>query len=102
MDSSDIIDGFIARKIGKTSSFGAKIDSVADMIMVGVLLFLLYPIIKPTTKIVIWVIFKSSKKIVRIVSPFIGFETAKQLSNYVIKRVFRALCCLEKYKEKWS
>ncbi|MCW7999757.1 phosphatidylglycerophosphate synthase, partial [Clostridium sp. cpc1] len=53
---SDIMDGFIARKTGTTSSLGAKIDSMADMIMVGVLLFLIYPIANLTNKIVIWII----------------------------------------------
>jgi CDP-diacylglycerol--glycerol-3-phosphate 3-phosphatidyltransferase len=53
---SDIIDGFIARKTGTTSRFGAKLDSIADMIMIGVLLFLLYPIINPKIEIIIWVI----------------------------------------------
>jgi CDP-diacylglycerol--glycerol-3-phosphate 3-phosphatidyltransferase len=53
---SDIADGFIARKTGTVSSIGARIDSVADMVMAGVLLFLLYPIIKPLNEIIIWVI----------------------------------------------
>lgn len=53
---SDIMDGFIARSTGTASVLGAKIDSVADMAMVGVLLIVLYPIINPDRKIVIWII----------------------------------------------
>ena len=53
---SDIMDGFIARRVGITSRFGAKLDSMADMIMVGVLLVVLYPIINPTIEIAIWII----------------------------------------------
>jgi CDP-diacylglycerol--glycerol-3-phosphate 3-phosphatidyltransferase len=54
---SDIIDGFIARKIGATSRLGEKLDSIADLIMAGVLLFVLFPIINPTTEIIFWIIF---------------------------------------------
>ena len=53
---SDIMDGFIARKTLTISTLGAKLDSIADMIMIGVLLFILYPIINPSTKIINWVI----------------------------------------------
>ncbi|WP_026884549.1 CDP-alcohol phosphatidyltransferase family protein [Clostridium akagii] len=53
---SDIMDGFIARSTGTASVLGAKIDSAADMAMVGVLLIVLYPIINPDRKIVIWII----------------------------------------------
>ena len=53
---SDIIDGFIARKTGTTSRLGEKLDSIADMIMIGVLLFILYPIINPSTEILLWII----------------------------------------------
>jgi len=62
---SDIIDGFIARKTGTTSRLGEKLDSIADLIMVGVLLVVLYPIINPTTEIIIWII---SIGIIRLVS----------------------------------
>lgn len=53
---SDIVDGYIARKTGTTSKLGAKIDSVADMTMVGVLIIVIYPIINPSQKVGIWII----------------------------------------------
>ena len=31
---TDMLDGFIARKINATSEFGAKLDSVADMLII--------------------------------------------------------------------
>ncbi|MFB3162401.1 CDP-alcohol phosphatidyltransferase family protein [Neobacillus sp. 179-J 1A1 HS] len=42
---SDIMDGFIARRTGKTSSLGERLDSMADMVMTVVLFVLLYPIV---------------------------------------------------------
>ncbi|EJO5349241.1 CDP-alcohol phosphatidyltransferase family protein [Clostridium botulinum] len=71
---SDIMDGVIARKTGTTSSLGAKIDSIADMVMVGVLLFLIYPIANITSKIVIWIILIS---IIRLLSVFIAMKKYK-------------------------
>ncbi len=53
---SDIMDGFIARSTGTASVLGAKIDSLADMTMVGVLLIVLYPILNPAREILIWII----------------------------------------------
>jgi CDP-diacylglycerol---glycerol-3-phosphate 3-phosphatidyltransferase len=42
---TDIVDGFIARKTGTTSNLGVRIDSMGDMVMVGVLS--LFPILLP-------------------------------------------------------
>lgn len=53
---SDVLDGFIARKTGTVSGVGARIDSIADMIMIGVVLFIFYPIMNPTAEIIVWII----------------------------------------------
>ena len=41
---TDILDGFIARKINATSELGSKLDSFADMIIIFVVLFKFIPI----------------------------------------------------------
>jgi CDP-diacylglycerol---glycerol-3-phosphate 3-phosphatidyltransferase len=71
---SDIVDGFIARKTGTTSRLGAKLDSMADMIMAGVLLVVLYPIVNPATEIVIWII---SIGIIRLASMVVALKKYK-------------------------
>ena len=53
---SDILDGFLARKYKITSKFGAKIDSVADMLFVGVSLLKILPVIEISIGIYIWII----------------------------------------------
>ncbi len=40
---TDVLDGFVARMTKKTSEFGAKLDSVADLLFYGVMLFKLLP-----------------------------------------------------------
>jgi CDP-diacylglycerol--glycerol-3-phosphate 3-phosphatidyltransferase len=74
---SDIMDGFIARKTGTTSRLGAKIDSTADLIMTGVLLFVLYPIINPGTQIIIWII---SIGIIRTASMVVALKKYKSFA----------------------
>jgi CDP-diacylglycerol--glycerol-3-phosphate 3-phosphatidyltransferase len=42
---TDMLDGYIARKTGTTSAIGGKLDSIADLVMVIVVIYILYPII---------------------------------------------------------
>ena len=53
---SDVADGYIARKFGFESFLGAKIDFLADFILVGVILFIFIPIINPPIGIISWMI----------------------------------------------
>ena len=39
---TDILDGWLARKTGTASDFGARLDSVADLLFYGIVLFPLY------------------------------------------------------------
>lgn len=71
---SDVIDGFIARKTGITSRLGEKLDTMADLIMTGVVLVVLYPIIKLTADIVIWII---SIGIIRLISIVVALKKYK-------------------------
>lgn len=72
------MDGFIARKTLTTSTLGAKLDSIADMIMIFVLLFILYPIVNPSIKIIIWII---SIAIIRLTSMLIALKKYKTFAS---------------------
>lgn len=74
---SDIMDGFIARKTGTTSRLGAKIDSMADLVMTGVLLFVLYPIVNPAAQIIVWII---SIGIIRAASMVVALKKYKSFA----------------------
>ncbi|PLR75975.1 phosphatidylglycerophosphate synthase [Bacillus sp. V3-13] len=71
---SDMIDGFIARKTGTTSRLGEKLDSLADMMMAGVLLVVLFPIVNPANEIIIWAI---SIGIIRLSSMVVAMKKYK-------------------------
>ncbi|WML33533.1 CDP-alcohol phosphatidyltransferase family protein [Clostridium sp. OS1-26] len=79
---SDIMDGFIARKTGTASKLGAKIDSMADMIMASVLLIVLYPIVNPTTEIVIWIILIAIIRLAAMVVAMKKYKTFASIHTY--------------------
>ncbi len=51
-----MLDGFIARKFHAASTFGARLDSIADFVMTAVLLIILYPVINPSAAILLWIV----------------------------------------------
>lgn len=42
---TDVLDGWVARKTGTVSDFGARLDSIADLLFYGCLLLRLFPIL---------------------------------------------------------
>ena len=71
---SDILDGFLARKYKITSKFGAKIDSVADMLFVGVSLLKILPVIEISIGIYIWIIIIVLIKVFNIILGYIYYK----------------------------
>ena len=51
---TDVLDGWIARKTGNASEFGARLDSIADLLFYGVLLIRLFPLLYQTLPKEIW------------------------------------------------
>lgn len=51
---TDVLDGYIARKSGKASEFGARLDSISDLLFYSVLLIRLFPILYQTLPGEIW------------------------------------------------
>jgi len=51
-----MLDGFIARKFHAASNLGARLDSIADFVMLVVLLIVLYPVINPPVVILLWIV----------------------------------------------
>lgn len=79
---SDMIDGFIARRTETTSILGEKLDSLADMIMIVVLLVVLFPIINPSKKIIIWTIVIGIIRLTAMGVAFIKYKTFASLHTY--------------------
>ena len=51
---TDALDGWFARKTGTTSDFGARLDSMADLLFYGVVLVRFFPILWQTLPREIW------------------------------------------------
>ena len=51
---TDVLDGWLARKTGTASEFGARMDSVADLLFYGVLLLRLFPVLRQALPVTIW------------------------------------------------
>lgn len=79
---SDMVDGFIARKTGTTSGFGAKLDSIADLVMVVVLLIVLYPIVNLTIEIIIWIILIGITRLASMIVAVKKYKTFAILHTY--------------------
>ena len=42
---TDALDGWLARKTGTASPFGARLDSIADLLLYGILMLRLFPVL---------------------------------------------------------
>lgn len=51
---TDILDGWLARKKGIATDFGARLDSIADLMFYGVVLLRLFPVLWQTLPVAIW------------------------------------------------
>lgn len=54
---TDVLDGFIARRMHISSDFGSKLDSVADMLFYAVMLCAVFPVLWDRLPLAIWYVF---------------------------------------------
>lgn len=87
---SDIFDGLIARKTNTSTQFGAKLDTLADIVFAAAVLIKILPILNLPVWIIIWVGVIALIKIVNIVVGFIRRHTLTAVHS-VINKVTGAL-----------
>jgi len=51
---TDVLDGWLARRLQAESLFGARLDSLADFAVIAVLLWRLYPAVTPDVRVLCW------------------------------------------------
>ena len=76
---SDMIDGAIARKTNAVSSFGSKLDTVADIVFMAVCVVKLLPMIYLPIWVWMWIAVIAIMKIANMV---MGFVRRKELVAY--------------------
>ena len=74
---SDVLDGYVARKTNTVSKSGAILDSVADFILVAVMLILFIPMLILDWWQIYWI---SAIALIRCASLLIGFIKYRALS----------------------
>ena len=67
---SDMLDGFVARKTDTVSKLGARLDTIADFLLVVVCLIKLLPVLRIPAWLYIWIGIIALIKVVNIVSGF--------------------------------
>lgn len=72
---TDIMDGWVARKTNTASEFGAKLDTMADIVFVIVCLFKLLPVMDILVWLYVWIGVIALIKVINIVS---GYVVQKQ------------------------
>ena len=90
---SDMIDGTVARKTNTVSSFGAKLDTIADYIFAVVCLIKLLPILDIPVWLWVWIAVIALIKAINIISCYV---TQKKwiAPHTVMNKVTGALCFL--------
>lgn len=53
---SDVLDGFLARRLHAESMLGSRLDSLADFVLIGVLLWRLVPVVQPSRSVLYWMV----------------------------------------------
>ena len=73
---SDMIDGAVARKTGTVSAFGARLDTVADIVLVAVCLFKLLPVLDVPVWLCIWI---AVIAVIKVGNIAVGYLRQKEL-----------------------
>ena len=82
---SDILDGLIARKTNTATKFGAKLDTLADIIFAAVVLIKLLPILELPLWLLVWVGVIALIKLVNIVIGFVRLHTLTAVHSVINK-----------------
>ena len=81
---SDMLDGFVARKTDTVSKLGARLDTIADFVLVVVCLIKLLPVLRVSAWLYAWIGIIVLIKVVNIISGFAvqrGFVAVHSVLN---------------------
>lgn len=90
---SDILDGYIARKIEATSKTGQVLDSMADMIFIGILFIIMVSTIKLPFWVLSWIVAIAIIRIISLCTGFIRYHSFSSLHTYANKATGVILFC---------
>jgi len=81
---SDVLDGYVARKTNTVSKLGRKLDSVADLIMALVVIYLLYPYVRSILQIeiIIWIVVIGIVRLLSVLVVYLKYKKFEILHTY--------------------
>ncbi len=89
---TDVLDGFLARKLKCATEFGAKLDSVADLLFYSVMVLKIMPELYEILPHWIWFIV-ASVVLVRVISYSVtAVKTRRFMSNHTYLNKLTGLC----------
>lgn len=91
---SDMIDGYIARKMDTASKFGAILDSIADVVFIISAAITILPAISIPLNILIWILIILLVRIVSLVFAYFKYHAFAMLHTYFNKVTGILLFCL--------
>lgn len=82
---SDVLDGYIARKMDTCSKFGQVLDSISDLIFIGIVLLIAIPIIDFPLWIIYWIILIAAVRLISIIIGYVRYQQLAFLHTYTNK-----------------
>ena len=82
---SDMLDGAVARKTGTVSTFGSKLDTAADFILMAVCLIKLVPVLEFPSRLFIWIAIVALIKAINIISGYVMYKAFVALHTVMNK-----------------
>ena len=71
---TDMIDGTVARKTNSISEFGAKLDTIADFVLVVICFIKLIPVLKIENWMYIWIVVIALIKGINVISSYVMYK----------------------------
>ena len=81
---TDVIDGFIARKLNTESRFGSVLDSLSDLILYSVMIIEMWDILHKVLPLYIWIIFWAIIGLRLFLYIYVAYNFKEMLSNHTI------------------
>ncbi len=80
--ATDALDGFVARKTHTQSKLGARLDSLADFVLITAMVIALYPVIHLPQGTIVWILTIAAVRIAAAVVSFLKYKTFASLHTY--------------------
>lgn len=91
--ASDILDGFLARRLQATSRAGSVLDSVGDAVFVLVMLVVMLPLLALPWELWLWIGLIAVIRVTSIIVGFVRYRGWTTLHTYANKATGLALFC---------